>query len=214
MSEGYGGGWPSVEYVPMLWSLDSGLTSTWDANVNAALAAGSGHLMSFNEPDLSDQANLTPAEATAGFMKYMQPYAGRASLGGPAITAGGLPWLVEFYGNCTACSIDFQPIHWYDEAWNIWWFRAHLEQVWAVMNPNSRIWVTEFAGWGSADDQITFMETVMPWMDATYWIDRYAYFGAMDGSLIETVNGVKQRSKMGRVYDTYYTTTVPSSMTS
>lgn len=35
----------NLEFTPMLWSDNSGLTSTWAANVEAALAAGTSHLL-------------------------------------------------------------------------------------------------------------------------------------------------------------------------
>lgn len=99
---------------------------------------------SFNEPDLSSQSNLTAAEAAAGYMQYMQPFAGSIQLGGPAITGSpmGLTWLAQFYGNCTACTIDFQPVHWYDQAWNTGWFQSYLEAAYTTSG-NRSIWVTE-----------------------------------------------------------------------
>jgi hypothetical protein len=43
---------PSIfEYVPMLHSNESVFTNGWIANVDAAVANGSTHVMSFNEPD-------------------------------------------------------------------------------------------------------------------------------------------------------------------
>lgn len=35
----------NLEFTPMLWSDNSDLTSTWAANVEAALAAGTSHLL-------------------------------------------------------------------------------------------------------------------------------------------------------------------------
>ena len=53
----------------------------------------------------------------------MQPFAGGAKLGAPAVTNGGSPmgltYLEYFIGNCTGYTIDFIPIHWYGQWWNI-----------------------------------------------------------------------------------------------
>jgi len=103
----------NYEFIPMLWNNGSQLTSVWDANVKASLAAGSKHLLSFNEPDHPEQANMDPASAARGYMKWMQPYAGVAKLGSPGITNGGgtwgVNWLKSFMSNCTNCTIDFTP---------------------------------------------------------------------------------------------------------
>jgi hypothetical protein len=88
-----------IEYVPLLWGTQDEFTSVWNANADAALAAGSTHLMSFNEPDYSGQADLTVAAAVTGYMTYMQPYASKASIGTPAVTNGGAPMGTTYLAN-------------------------------------------------------------------------------------------------------------------
>jgi len=103
----------NFEFIPMLWGNGSWATNVWDANVKASLATGSKHLMSFNEPDHPDQSNIDPASAAKSYKKWMQPYAGVAKLGSPAITNGGgtwgVNWLKSFMASCTNCTIDFTP---------------------------------------------------------------------------------------------------------
>lgn len=102
----------------MLWgdpTNNAGYQVDWKNNVTAAIKSGSKHLLGFNEPDIN---NLSPAAAAASYKIFMQPYASSTvKLGAPAVTAGGPPtgltWLTEFLGNCTSCTIDFVPIHWY-----------------------------------------------------------------------------------------------------
>jgi len=100
-----------LDFVPLLWGTGSGFTSYWSSNAQNAINAGSEYLMSFNEPDLSLQSNLSPADAAAGYKAYMQPFAGKAQLGSPAITNGGgsmgLSWLSSFMTACSGCQIDF-----------------------------------------------------------------------------------------------------------
>ena len=47
----------------------------------------------------------------------MQPFAGQAALGTPAVTNGGgaagLAYLDSFAGNCTGCSFNFINVHFY-----------------------------------------------------------------------------------------------------
>ena len=178
----------SFNYVPLLWGTSSTYTSAWDASVKAAASAGSTHLMAFNEPDLSSQANLSPAAAAAAYKTYMQPYAGQFKLGAPAVTNGangmGLDWLDAFITACDGCTIDFVSIHWYDSASNTEYFQDHVSNATSVAGGRP-VWVTEFAPTSGTDAEIsTFLETVMPWMDSQSFVERYAYFMVADGMLV------------------------------
>jgi Glycosyl hydrolase catalytic core len=105
------------EYVPMLWGTASTWTSSWQSNAKAAIAAGTTHLLGFNEPDLPAQANLSPAAAATGYKTYMSDMFGGGSirLGSPAVTNGaapmGLTWLSSFLSACSGCQVDFVAIH-------------------------------------------------------------------------------------------------------
>lgn len=178
----------SFNFVPLLWGTSSSFTSGWAAAVTSAIASGTTHLMSFNEPDLSSQSNLSPAAAAAAYMTYMQPYAGKVKLGSPAVTNGGgamgLDWLAAFLVECSACTIDFVPIHWYDSYSNTGYFESHVTNASAVAGGRP-VWVTEFGCTSGTDDQISgFLETVMPWMDSQSFVERYSYFMVADGLLV------------------------------
>ncbi|KAI9745337.1 MAG: hypothetical protein M1818_001617 [Claussenomyces sp. TS43310] len=203
---------PDLEFVPMLWGTQDDHTAQWFANANASIAAGSTHLLAFNEPDLASQSNLLPQDAVDAYMKYMQPYAGIVKLGGPAISAAGVDWLTQFTNLCSECTIDFQPVHWYDSATNYPYFTSYLQQVYDILPSDRHIWLTEFEGSGSQDEQITFLETVMPWMDSQDFIDRYSWYGVFDQNLVSAdSNGNEQENPLGQVFDTYYSynTTMP-----
>lgn len=96
----------------MLWGINWDHTSAWDAHASSWIAAGSQHLLAFNEPELASQSNLDPTAAVDAYRKHMQPFAGKAQLGAPAITNDGREWMTEFLGNCSDCTVDFVPIHW------------------------------------------------------------------------------------------------------
>jgi glycine/serine hydroxymethyltransferase len=69
----------------------------------------------FNEPDSSNEANIQAKEAASLWMQFLEPMkASGVRLGGPAVTAPGtgIPWLIDFFSNCTSCSVDFIPLHW------------------------------------------------------------------------------------------------------
>lgn len=112
--------------TPNSWSANAG--PTWAVNAQAALDAGSTHLLAFNEPDLSSQAHMTVNESVTAWKKYMSPFAGKARLGSMAVTNGGSPmgiaYLQAFFEACPQCQqeCDFVCLHWYDQAWNVGYY--------------------------------------------------------------------------------------------
>lgn len=170
-----------IEFVPLLWGLKSTFTGAWSAAASSAIASGSTHLMSFNEPDLSTQANIGASDAAAGYKTFMQPFAGKAKLGAPAVTNGaspmGLTWLKSFLSSCSDCTIDFVCIHWYDSASNVAYFKQYVQDAYTA-GGNRPLWITEFQASGSTDEQNAFMKEVLPWLDASTMVDRYAWFMA------------------------------------
>jgi hypothetical protein len=138
-----------LEYVPMLWDDKPTSTANWVNNVNAALGRGSGHLLSFNEPDEcgSGQAcMMDTVAAAAAYKQYMMPFEGRASLGAPAITNGDseMTWLKDFFANCQGCKFDFVPIHWYGDASDVTTFQNYLwNAAQLAATVKAELWVTE-----------------------------------------------------------------------
>lgn len=200
----------SAEYVPMLWSNASDLTSVWSSNVAAMRTQGSKHLLGFNEPDLciagAGSSCMDLSYAVSTWKTYMQPYAGSMLLGAPAVTNGGSPlgltWLSKFMSACTDCTFDFIPVHWYsNKNAGLTYLKSHIEAVRKVAN-GKPIWITEF---GLTDDYtsaelISFLTEAMAWLDAQSDIARYAYFWDAPGTnwLIDTDG--KSLSAAGKLY--------------
>lgn len=172
----------------MLWGTGSDHTNTWSSDATKAIAAGSSHLLCFNEPDYSGQANLSPADAAAGYKTYMEPFASKARLGSPAVTNGGSPmgltWLESFLSDCSSCTIDFVPIHWYNGG-DATAFMDYVDQAYTA-GGNRPLWITEFQVSGDTATQNAFLEAVIPQLDASSKVERYAYFMASDGNLLST----------------------------
>ncbi|KAF7933442.1 hypothetical protein BELL_0879g00010 [Botrytis elliptica] len=193
-----------IEFVPLLWGLKSTFTGAWSAAASSAIASGSTHLMSFNEPDLSTQANIGASDAAAGYKTYMQPFAGKAKLGAPAVTNGaspmGLTWLKSFLSSCSDCTIDFVCIHWYDSASNVAYFKQYVQDAYTA-GGNRPLWITEFQASGSTDEQNAFMKEVLPWLDASTMVDRYAWFMAdtAAGGLMSSTSAL---STLGNTFKT------------
>jgi hypothetical protein len=48
------------------------------------------------------------------------------------------------------------------------------------------IWITEFQCYGTDAQQISFLQTVLPWLDSTSYVSRYAYFGVFQDYLVNS----------------------------
>ncbi|KAJ9648765.1 hypothetical protein H2199_000678 [Coniosporium tulheliwenetii] len=174
-------------FVPMLWGTNSMFTNGWAATASSFIANGGTHLLAFNEPDHAQQANMAPAVAAAAYKTHMQPFAGKAKLGSPAVTNGGgdmgLTWLSNFMSACSGCTIDFVAVHWYDSVNNVEYFKNHITS--AHTKTGKPVWLTEFGTIDGSDAQkAEFLRKVLPWLDAQDWIERYAYFMVSDGMMV------------------------------
>ncbi|EON63775.1 hypothetical protein W97_03003 [Coniosporium apollinis CBS 100218] len=174
-------------FVPMLWGTNSMFTNGWAAAASSFIANGGSHLLAFNEPDHAQQANMAPAVAAAAYKAHMQPFAGKAKLGSPAVTNGGgdmgLTWLSNFMSACSGCTIDFVAVHWYDSVNNVEYFKNHITS--AHTKTGKPVWLTEFGTIDGSDAQkADFLRKVLPWLDAQDWIERYAYFMVSDGMMV------------------------------
>ena len=172
----------------MMWGPIEVHTSNWNSNADSAIAKGSTHLLGFNEPDLPEQANLTPQQAAASWRTYLEPYAGKAKLGSPAVCNGGgltgLNWLNSFFDACSGCTIDFVAIHWYGlaNADGVADFKDHTAKAIAAAK-GKPVWITEFKPDGSPEEMASFMSQILPFLDSTEGVERYSFF-EVDGILV------------------------------
>lgn len=194
----------SINFIPLLWGDLPVHTNNWDKDAEAALAKGAKALLSFNEPDMPTQANMSPAAAAAAHAKYFSKYAGRAQIGSPAVSnsgqAGqGVKWLKEFMASCDGssnCPVDFCVVHWYSEAQFSDTLFDHLKEAKDACN-GKPVWLTEFAPFGS-DDQISgFMKEVIPKLEALDYLHAYSYFMVAENQLMKSNSLL---STIGNVY--------------
>lgn len=198
----------ALTFIPTLWNDDPWRMSAWPSKAQAAIDAGADVLFSFNEPDLcyDGSACMSMNRSVTAYKSGMMPFAGKARLGAPAVTnagpPGGLQYLEDFIGNCTGCQIDFINLHWYNNMYAYQYFKTYMT---AAHNrfPNYPIYITEFGDDSNSGDAQTqeFLRQVIPWLDATPWIERYSWFGNFPGFLINA-NGTGM-SAYGSVYNSY-----------
>ncbi|KAI1107327.1 glycoside hydrolase family 128 protein [Jackrogersella minutella] len=194
----------NVAYYPMLWSTASDHSTGWDTKAEAAIAKGSDAFLSFNEPDISSQANMSPADAAAGHIQYFSKYSGKVKISAPAISSSqspnqGIDWLNQFFTACNGnCPVDFCAAHWYGPggADGASQFLDHLTQVHEACQ-NKNIWVTEFAA--QSGDVNAFMTAVTQKLDSSEYsfVEKYSYFWLSEGSLM---NSTTTLSDFGEIF--------------
>ncbi|POY73691.1 hypothetical protein BMF94_3228 [Rhodotorula taiwanensis] len=195
-----------VMYIPQLWGAKA--VSTWKADAEAAIKAGATHLLGFNEPDLAEQANLSPSQAAELWKSEIEQFAGKVKLVSPAVSNGvktadgknmGVPWLLDFVAACDGCTIDAFALHWYESTSNTAYFTSYLSNASAELK--KPIWLTEFMGTGTPADQKTFLEFAVPWLEKQPFIERYAAFGDFADNPI--ANFVKADGSLTELGDAY-----------
>jgi hypothetical protein len=177
-----------MDFQPMLWNgnFDSTEVTAWLQSQPDIR-----HLLLLNEPNLTDQANLTPSQAAALWPRYEAVAAATGvKLVGPAITWGTMTgyadpvvWLDAFYAAYRSANgnrdpqIDYVAFHWYDYG-----VGAQLDRLTKYGKP---FWVTEFANWhsqadGAQIDTVAKQKAQMTEMVATCEsrsdVFRYAWF--------------------------------------
>lgn len=180
----------------------------------ANVATGS-TVIGFNEPDGTTQATMSAASAAALYLSDFTPLrkTGQiAYLGTPSITNGasGIIWLTEFMTACAECQIDFVSAHWYGSTLAL--FQSQMTALNTVFN--LPVWVTEMActnwsaGSNPSDAEISaFMTSSVQWIESQSWLERYAWFGALQitdtslgaGNMLITSDGTAL-SALGQQY--------------
>lgn len=171
-----------VEFVPMMW----GTNSVTAANLATARRQGT-ELLGFNEPDLSSQANMTPAQALGLWPRLEAP---GMRLGSPAVAAGGdTPggWLDQFMSGAAqqGYRVDFICLHWYGSDFGpaaVGQLESYVKAVYARYH--KPIWLTEYAlinfGLGAKyptqAQQAAFVTGSTRMLDSLPYVERYAWF--------------------------------------
>ena len=183
-----------MQFIPMLWGhnaeADYAALERWFLD-----HPGTNDLLVMNEPNLVDQANLSPSAAVGHWLRYEEfqtrmrtEHSRTIRLIGPAITWGTMPgfadpvvWLDAFYAAFNAAEgrdpvIDALAFHWYDYGLE--------EQLTRLERYGKPFWVTEMANWHTAADwtidtpekQIQTMMDMVRICEARADVERYAWF--------------------------------------
>lgn len=176
------------------------------------------HLLVLNEPNLVDQANLSPAAAAAIWPRFEAlASATGVQIVGPQMTWGTMAgyqdpvvWLDAFYEAYRSANggrdprIDSLGFHWYDYG-----LAAQLDRLAKYRKP---FWVTEFANWHVGDGvaqidtvakQQAQMRELVALCEARADVLRYAWFTGRwqpDPHFTSLLQGPGVLSDLGRDY--------------
>ncbi|HEY0551540.1 MAG TPA: glycosyl hydrolase, partial [Verrucomicrobiae bacterium] len=175
---------------------------------------GATHVLGYNEPDHTDQANMSVGDAISSWPDLLWP---GLRVGAPAVSDGGLSWLYDFMAQADAAGlrVDYVPVHYYRCYGNVGdangtanQFYNFLKGIYDVVK--RPLWVTEWnngANWtGCADptfaQQEAAVQAMIDMLENTPFVERYALYNWVedvrrvkwdDGSL--TGAGVRYRDK-------------------
>lgn len=167
----------TAQFVPMIFSLKS-LTATITGN----------YVLGFNEPDNANQSNIAVKDALAAWPTVVAkaPVVGSPAMAGNPLTVGG--WFYTFMQSKP--KVDFVTVHWYKGVdSNL--FKKDIQAIYTQYG--KPIWITEFApqtasSAASSPNKYTqtqvnqFIATVIPWMETTSYVQRYAWHNSKTGT--------------------------------
>mmetsp|Transcript_68049 Transcript_68049/g.127091 ORF Transcript_68049/g.127091 Transcript_68049/m.127091 type:complete len:275 (+) Transcript_68049:56-880(+) len=168
-----------VEFIPMIWGCGSAGKDISPSN--------SSYVLGFNEPDHSGQANC---EVERALSKWSQVVAKAPEVVSPGCAGNPVTgsWMPEFMA--AEPEIDYLALHWYKGRNSTKFIEDVKDAYEAYQKP---IWVTEFAlqtvsEAKSNPDKYTqeevndFISTVVPWMESTAMVARYAWHDSKYGT--------------------------------
>jgi len=179
-----------MEFIPMLWGGNT--TVDFELTKNFILEHPEiEYLLVLNEPNLTNQANRTPAQAAADWLKYEQLISDLATAGrtiklvGPAITWGTMEnyqdpvkWMDAFLSAYKSANggrepkIDYLAFHWYDYGLS--------EQLDRLKKYGKKVWITEMANWNAQittyEQQMAQMTEMVTLCESRSDVFRYAWF--------------------------------------
>ncbi|KAI5462279.1 hypothetical protein BGZ63DRAFT_326901, partial [Mariannaea sp. PMI_226] len=191
----------SIPFIPTMWGPSH--AATWETNANSAIAAGSKVLFSFNEPDITTQSTLSPADAAKYHIQYLNPFSSKALIAAPSVSNSGsdgqgLSYLAQWIEACNGeCHFDFCNIHWYSEAQYSDTLFTQIEKAHEVCG-GKPIWLTEFAPTDNDPNvKNDFMKKVIPKLDQIDYLEGYSYF------MVGTDNLMSDQSSLSEFGQSY-----------
>ena len=173
-----------VDFTPMAWN-GTGINAVnnWvnqDSNVK--------YILGFNEPNFTDQANMTPKQAATAWLAFqaiadlhnLKTVGPAVNYCGNCVTENGVTYndpfkyLDDFFTACKDCDVDFIALHWYGGGNSIVGYVENARKY------NKPIWVTEFAAWDDSvtnvEDQKKYLAGTVNFLERDPDVYRYSWF--------------------------------------
>lgn len=169
-----------IQFVPMCWN-----NNYSPDNISAYYAAHAdkqNYLLGYNEPNLTDQANMTPAQAAAKWNDVVDvAKKNNARLISPALNWGTLPgysngvqWLQEFFTLVNPNDVHGIAVHIYMNA-----AKSMIGDLQRYKVFGKPLWLTEFCAWdgtSSSAAQCQFIAQSINYLEQDDDLERYAWF--------------------------------------
>lgn len=169
-----------IQYVPMCWNNNysaANITAYYSSHKNQQ-----NYLLGYNEPNLTDQANMTPAQAAEKWGDVVSlAKSNNARLISPAMNWGtlagwsnGVQWLQSFFQLVNPDDIHGIAVHIYMNA-----PKAALEDLKRYKVFGKPLWLTEFCAWDGTSTsaaQCQFMCQCINALEQDPDLERYAWF--------------------------------------
>jgi hypothetical protein len=207
----------NMEFVPMAWNggfNKEGIRQYLNTHPDVKFILG------FNEPNFTNQANMTPAQAALRWseleaiareynLKIVGPAVNYAPSEG-AVTeivngetiryTDPVRYLDDFFKTCPTCKVDYIALHCYmNSASALQWYIGQFKKY------GRPIWLTEFCAWEgqvSESEQRNFMKSALAYLDNDPDVFRYAWFtGRSNGNPYNSLLSASgQLTDLGKIY--------------
>ena len=203
-----------LEFVPQFWGKNS-VTLEAIQHLKPYILSGKGkYIIGFNEPDLESQANMTVAEAILKWQlleQYLKEEGlfDKVELISPVVAHNYASWLQDFLQQAEhhKLKVDYVGLHLYTDS-GINTSAKFINRLIKIYDTyvapyGKKVWLKEFSvrdgNAKKVGDNIyspefvsTFMSQVIPFLEMTDWVFRYAWFS----NVVNGHNYPKQESSV------------------
>jgi hypothetical protein len=167
-----------VEYVPMAWNSNFNTT-----DFISKIKPGAKYLLTFNEPNLSVESNMTPEQAASAWPQIEQIASAKnlEIVSAAAIYCSGgvggyndpIAWHNQFFKVCPNCKVDYIAFHTYEGTSG-----GAIALTNNVTVFNRPVWITEFSDYNASSASIEnqYMLDVVNSYEGNPDVFRYSWF--------------------------------------
>lgn len=176
-------GYDKIEYVPMVWGDKT--ASAINSKMQSAINKGYKYMLTFNEPDFTNQANMSVSTAISLWPNFMNKGLRISSPSTALWPNASTAWFQPFMKQINAkadLNVDFITVHCYPDNFQgsgmaKWFLREVVDKTWEMYK--KPIWITEFSTSGSSITELgtkQFIDTLLPELDKREYVERYSFF--------------------------------------